>query len=127
MKVRGKAFFEAEQWFQEIENIEGTNPNRLCGCLIAGGEHYNKPHVHIGGYYVLVEEGDWIVTDSYGKKMVISSKKFDEMFEVVGSQEIKVFNKNTEETITRTFQEWMRRAVKLSETWNLDFNYLEVV
>lgn len=42
-------------------------------------------------------------------------------------QNIKVLNKTNDKIMTLTFQEWMNRAVKISETFNTDFEYLEVV
>lgn len=43
------------------------------------------------------------------------------------SQNIKVLNKSNDEIITKTFQEWMNRAVEISNNFNTDFEYLEVV
>ena len=43
------------------------------------------------------------------------------------TQNIKVLNTTTDETVTQTFQKWMMRAMKISETFNTDFEYLKVV
>lgn len=85
MKVREKEIFDARQWFpgKEIEGVEGVNENKLCGCLIAGGKHYNKPHVHVGEYYVLVEPGDWIITDKDGKREVMNTETFNKIYETI--------------------------------------------
>ncbi len=43
------------------------------------------------------------------------------------NQNITVKNIDNGIITTRSFQEWMRRAVELSKNWNLDFEFLRVV
>ena len=70
MKFRKKpVIIEAVQWFPGIDHpgVNGNDPNLLCGCIMLGGP--NKPHIHTihTGQIVLVEPGDWIISEPDGE------------------------------------------------------------
>ena len=86
MQVKKKEIFDAEQWFpgKEIQGIQGTDPKKWCGCVIAGFEKFREPHIHpTVSECELVKPGDWVVTDKKGKRCLVKPDVFDQIYEKV--------------------------------------------
>lgn len=79
---RKTVFVGAEQWFpgQKIEGLSGDDPHKWCGCVILGGP-CDRPHIHIGLSAYLLSPGDWVITESNGKRRVCSQEDFDKEYE----------------------------------------------
>jgi len=85
MKVRKREIFDAEQWFpgKKVPSVQGADPSKWCGCVIAGGIP-NIPHIHPSiTECVLVKPGDWIVTDKNNNKCLVKPAIFDDIYEKV--------------------------------------------
>ena len=85
MKVRKKEIFDAEQWYpgKSVPGVQGAEKGYWCGCVMAGGPP-NIPHIHPTiSTCVLVDPGDWVVTDSKGNRCLVVPKEFDEIYEKV--------------------------------------------
>ncbi len=82
MKVRKRELFDAEQWFPGKKGVTGDDPNKWCGCVIAGGPP-DIPHIHPSHlpYCELINPGDWVVTDGKGKRCLVGSDIFDKIYE----------------------------------------------
>lgn len=86
MKVRKREVFDAEQWFpgKEVQGVQGTDPSKWCGCVIAGFEKFKEPHIHTEVLECqLVDPGDWVVTDKKGKRCLVGKDAFDQIYEQV--------------------------------------------
>lgn len=86
MKVRKREIFDAEQWFpgKKIPGVQGTDPSKWCGCVIAGFEKFKEPHIHPSvTECILVKPGDWVVTDTKGKSCLVKPGIFDEIYEKI--------------------------------------------
>ncbi len=86
MKVRKREteILDAEQWFpkKKVPGVMGTGTDKWCGCMIIGGPP--MPHIHHSiTECELVRPGDWIVTDSKGKKCLVRPNVFDQMYDKV--------------------------------------------
>lgn len=86
-RFRKKEIFHAEQWFpgKDVHEVKGDTPDTSwCGCVIVGSKYANVPHVHVScNEYVLVDPGDWIVTDKNGKVSVCRQEDFDRLYEKI--------------------------------------------
>ena len=86
MKVRKREIFEAEQWFpgKKVPGVQGADPSKWCGCVIAGSAKFEEPHIHLSDTEcMLVESGDWIVTDKNNKRCLVQPAIFDDIYEKV--------------------------------------------
>lgn len=85
MKVRKRETFGAEQWHpgKEVPGVQGTDPSKWCGCVIAGGPP-DTPHIHPSvTECILVNPGDWVVTDRKGYRCIVKPDIFDKIYEKV--------------------------------------------
>lgn len=85
MIVKKRETFDAEQWFpgKKVPGVIGTDPNKWCGCVIAGGPP-DVPHIHPSVTECeLVKPGDWVVTDTKGKKCLVKPDMFDKIYEKI--------------------------------------------
>lgn len=86
MKVRKREIFNAEQWFpgKEVSGVQGTDPSKWCGCVIAGSEKFKEPHIHPSiTECILVGPGDWVVTDKNDKRCLVQPALFDHIYEKI--------------------------------------------
>ena len=84
MIVRKREIFRAEQWHpgKEVRSVQGTDPGKWCGCVMAGFEKFKEPHIHPSiGECILVKPGDWIVTDAKGHNCLVKHDVFDKIYE----------------------------------------------
>ena len=86
MKVRKREVFDAEQWFpgKEVKGVQGTDPSKWCGCVIAGFEKFKEPHIHPSvTECILVKPGNWVITDTKGHRCLVNQDVFDQIYERV--------------------------------------------
>jgi hypothetical protein len=86
MKVRKKEIFNAEQWFpgKDVKGVTGDDPTKWCGCVITGFKRFQEPHFHeLSGTCVMVDPGDWVITDSKNRRCLVPPKEFEEIYEKV--------------------------------------------
>ena len=86
MKVRKKDVFDAEQWFpgKKISGVQGTDPSKWCGCVMAGFKKFQEPHIHPTiSECELVKPGDWVITDEKGKRCLVKPDAFNQIYEKV--------------------------------------------
>lgn len=85
MKVRKREIFDALQWFpgKDIPGVQGADPGKWCGCVFTGGPT-NIPHIHPSIFScVLVNPGDWVVTDQKGYRCLVKPDAFRDIYEKV--------------------------------------------
>lgn len=85
MIVRKRELFVAEQWFpgKKVPGVQGTDPNKWCGCVLAGGPT-DIPHVHTSiEDCELIKSGDWVVTDKKDNRCLVKQDIFDEIYEKI--------------------------------------------
>ncbi len=85
MKVRKREIFEAEQWSpgKKVPGVTGDDPKKWCGCVFAGGPS-DIPHIHPSVTECeVIKSGDWVVTDTKGKRCLVKPDIFDNTYEKV--------------------------------------------